>query len=161
MKRLSIISFVFLLLLSCPFNSVKAQLPVGKIENSIAVLTADKATLLKNYNSNLLKLSAIKGNFTDVTIVSNGSNYYLVFKGAQFKSSLPLKLKPGIDNIKPIFIEDDGSGSGYVSCTISDCASEEKGCVPAMTGLACTSCANKGKCTKTVSNVSLLLDIQL
>lgn len=152
MKKLNVILLFSLFLLSCQGNSAKAQMLIGKIDNSIAVITANKTTLLTNFNNNLSRLSGINGNFTDVTIVQNGSTYYLVFTGTQFKSSLLLKVMPGSDNTT-MFIYEDG---GHVTCTTSDCASEPRGCVPAMEGQSCTPCANHGKCTKTVSSSSLL-----
>jgi hypothetical protein len=155
MKRLNVILFFVVLLLSCKNNSTQAQVTVGKIENAIAVITANKETLLKNYNSNLLKLSAITGNFTEVAITLIDGSYYLVFKGTQYKSSLKLTSKPKTGRVL-LIDEGDGGGGGHVSCTTSDCSSEPTGCVPSKPGLACTPCANKGKCTKTVSLTSLL-----
>lgn len=156
MKRSNIFLFFSLFLLSCQSNSAKAQMLVGKIDNSVAIITANKTTLLTNFSNNLLRLSGINGNFTDATIVKDGSNYYLVFTGVQFKSSLLLKLMPSSDNTTMLVYEDDGGGGGHVTCTTSECAAEPRGCVPAPVGLACTPCANSGKCTKTVSSASLL-----
>ena len=42
-----------------------------------------------------------------------------------------------------------------VTCTTSDCASEQLGCIP--DDFACTECANGGKCTKTVGSVMISL----
>ena len=151
MKTSNAILFVFLFLFSCQSNSVKAQLLIGKIENSSIIFTADKATLLKNYNNNLLKQSRINGNFTQITIISDAGSYYLVFNGTQFKSSLILTSKSSTDNSTTLLLAE-----GHVSCTTSDCASEPQGCVPSSHGLSCTPCANKGICTKTVSLTSLL-----
>ena len=154
MKKINLAIAVSLFLLSCQFNSAKAQLQIGKIENSVPVVTANKAALLNKYNTNLLSQSGINGNFTDVRIVQYDGRYFLVFSGAQFKSSLLLKAMAGSDNSATYFYEDDNGG--HVSCTTSECASEPKGCVPSPVGLACTPCDNKGKCTKTVSAGSLL-----
>jgi hypothetical protein len=110
--------------------------------------------LLKNYSKNLLELSGINGNFTDVSIVLSDGSYYLVFIGIKYKSSLRLTSTTTADNSTSL--ADEGEGGGHVSCTTSDCASEPRGCVPSTVGLSCTPCANKGKCTKTVSLVSLL-----
>lgn len=151
MKTSAKILFSFLLFLSCNSKSANAQTLVGKIDNSGAVLTANKATLLKNYNKNLLEISGINGNFTDITIISEGGSYYLVFKGAAYKSSMLLITQPDAGNSITYLV-----APGKVSCTTSDCASEPKGCVPAMEGQSCTPCANGGKCTKTVSSGSLL-----
>ncbi|HMJ47181.1 MAG TPA: hypothetical protein VK498_07605 [Ferruginibacter sp.] len=155
MKKLNLILLFSLFLVSCQSNSAKGQMLVGKIDNSVAVITANKTTLLTNFSNNLLRLSGITGNFTDATIVQDGSNYYLVFTGTQFKSSLLLKLMPSSDNTTLVY-EDDGGGGGHVTCTTSECAAEPRGCVPAPVGLACTPCANGGKCTKTVSSASML-----
>jgi hypothetical protein len=156
MKKSNVILFFSLFLLSCQGNSAKAQMLIGKIENSMAVITANKTSLLTNFNNNLSRLSGINGNFTDVTIIQNVSTYYLVFTGTQFRSSMLLKVMPGSDNTTIFFYEDDGGGGGHVICTTSDCASEPRGCVPAMEGQSCTPCANRGKCTKTVSSSSML-----
>jgi hypothetical protein len=124
---------------------------IGKLENSVTVLTANKQMLLTNYNKNLLALSGITGNFTDVSIVMVDGTYYLVFMGIKYKSSLRLTSKPSADN-STMFVE----FAGHVSCTTSACASEPRGCVPAQVGEACTACGNGGTCTKTVSLTSLL-----
>ncbi|MGB4844931.1 MAG: hypothetical protein WBP16_10730 [Ferruginibacter sp.] len=153
MKKLSFSFFISIFLLSCQFNSVKAQLLIGKLNNSVPVLTANKTTLISNFSKNLLGLSGINGNFTDVMIVPDGSNYYLVFKGSQFRSSMLLKTVPATDDNSTTNFYEDG---GHVTCTTSDCASEPTGCVPSPVGLSCTPCANKGKCTKTVSSFSML-----
>lgn len=156
MKKLSLSILVSIFLLSCQFSSVKAQLLIGKLDNSVPVVTANKTTLLSNFTRNLLSLSGINGNFTDVVIIPDGGKYYLVFKGSEFRSSMLLKSVPNSDNTTTNFYEDDGGGGGHVTCTTSDCASEPRGCVPSPVGLSCTPCANKGKCTKTVSSASML-----
>ena len=122
-----------------------AQLLVGKIENGNLVLTKDKSTLLIAFNNNLLKASAIDGKFTEVYIQSNSeNNYFLVFKGDKYRSTFLAQINEGY-----IYIHAPGT-----SCTTSECASELNGCIPILT--ACSPCKNKGKCTKTVSDFSLL-----
>jgi hypothetical protein len=122
---------------------------VGKVEGDNAVLTADKALLLKAYNKNLQILSKIDGNFTDVAIVKVVNDYLLVFSGEKYKSVL--------------IIEQNGQtllARGQVSCTTSDCPQETTGCIPKFESGSelgtCTPCSNNGKCTKTVSSASLL-----
>ena len=85
--------------------------------------------LIKNYSKNLLALSGITGDFTDVSIVLSNGAYYLVFKGTKFRSSLQLTSKINSDNTT-MFVPDDGN----VSCTTSDFASEPRGCVPSTVG---------------------------
>ena len=155
MKTINFITILFVMMIaSCTTQSAIGQLTLGKIVNSLPVLTADKQTLITNYSKNLLEISGIRGNFSDVKIVQADSNYYLVFTGPTYKSSLRTQIKPGVEYVTII---EDGIGDGrHISCTTSDCASEPKGGVPSMIGLACLPCANQGKCTKTVSTASLL-----
>lgn len=146
MKRIKLIFIFFMLGL---FMKLEAQKIIGKVDNNVSQLTADKNVLLKNFNRNLLAASNIKGDFTDVSIVNHENNYYLVFKGATYKSTLQLSTQTDATNATLLTVQ-----SATISCTTSDCVSESFGCIPNNT--SCTPCANKGKCTKTVSQNSLL-----
>ena len=143
--------FLFsLILVACQNTPVKGQSQqltlVGTIENGTPSLSVDKPKLLAIYNANLLKLSGIDGKFTDLSIkTTSDKQYFLVFKGATYSSSL--KLTEVSSNLY---------ADGGISCTTSDCASEDFGCTPKLSGAGCYPCSNTGKCTKTVSSVSLL-----
>ncbi|MBC7534243.1 MAG: hypothetical protein H7258_00950 [Ferruginibacter sp.] len=143
--------FLFLLiLLACQNTPIKAQNQdqtlVGTLQNGTAVLTVDMPKMLATYNANLLKMSGIDGKFTDLTIkTTSDKQYFLVFKGAIYSSSFR------VTAISSNLYADDG-----ISCTTSDCASEDFGCTPKLSGAGCYPCSNRGKCTKTVSSVSLL-----
>lgn len=124
---------------------------VGKLENGKPVITVDKLKMIEIYNANLLRYSGIKAQFTQVEIVKNPSEdhaeepYFLVFKGAAYSSSF-------------VVTEHDSQLKAIagISCTTSACAEEDLGCTPKATGWACRPCANKGKCTKTVTGFSLI-----
>ena len=141
MKKILIITLFFVFALA---NASFSQLLVGKLENGQPTLTAKKAKLLTSLNTNLPKASGINGNFNDVTIVKIQDNYFLTFKGEKYKSTFSIQVQ-GVDMyVQPV----------TVTCTTSDCADEELGCIPS--GTKCTACGNKGKCTKTISNGALI-----
>ncbi|MBZ9730197.1 hypothetical protein LB467_10915 [Salegentibacter sp. JZCK2] len=127
-------------------------LEVGVIRDGQPVITGDKKALLESWNSNLLKLSGIKGDFTDVYIYGTDGGYQLIFKGSVFQSSFYVKRNDSAS----LF------AAGDTSCTTSDCPQEPEGCVvkyelskPGAPGY-CSPCANGGKCTKTTSNFSMI-----
>jgi hypothetical protein len=123
---------------------------IGKIDNGNPVLTVDKIALLKKYNTNLQKVANIDGQFTNVSLISvEGDDYVLVFFGKDYKSVISVKREGQILLAR-----------GTISCTTSDCSQETTGCVPKFEKGSdlgyCTPCNNGGKCTKTVSSISLL-----
>ena len=147
LRNLFLFSFI---LLACHNAPVKAQEQnktlVGKLENGSVILTVDKAKMLATYNANLLRLSDIDAKFSDISIRSSSDKQYiLAFKGDTYRSSFLVT-----ENNSNLYAADN------ISCTTSDCASEEFGCTPRVSGVSCWPCNNKGKCTKTVSNGSLL-----
>ncbi|MEJ7627420.1 MAG: hypothetical protein WKF35_11190 [Ferruginibacter sp.] len=143
MKKLIIVVFALLAI-----TSSKAQLVIGELRDGNAILTSDKGRLINAYTTNLLRASQIEARFTDVKITIINSSYYLIFSGERIKSAFLVAINA--NNI--LRVADVG-----ISCTTSDCASEMYGCIPEAGGvLACEPCANKGKCTKTVSSSSLL-----
>ncbi|MCZ2130832.1 MAG: hypothetical protein LC109_11280 [Bacteroidia bacterium] len=141
---------ILLLIIAIQNNSAIAQSQkrtlIGYIENGNAVLSIDKSKMLSTYNSKLLKLSGIDAKFSDINIKSTtDKQYFLVFKSATYLSTFSV-----IAENSQLF------AVVTISCTTSDCASEEFGCTPKVSGVACWPCNNKGKCTKTVSNDSLI-----
>ncbi|MBK7734392.1 MAG: hypothetical protein WBP30_02635 [Ferruginibacter sp.] len=149
MKSLNFLSILLIFtIIQC--NPVNAQNQirtlVGRLENDSTVLTVDIPKMLSTYNSTLLKMSNIDAKFSDISIkTTNDKQYFLVFKGSSYVSSF-------------LVIEEKYQLFAYsgISCTTSDCASEQFGCTPKVSGVACWPCSNKGKCTKTVSNRSLI-----
>jgi hypothetical protein len=138
-----LIAFSFTLT-SC--SSTSRLSSIGKIKNGTVAFTKDRDKLLANFNANLLTLSGIDGQFTTVSIKSyNPKQYYLVFEGVKYKSTLSVVVTG------PYLI-----ANGHTTCTTTACSSEQKGCVPDMN--ACTGCANGGDCSKVVSGKSLLID---
>ena len=112
----------------------------------VPVLTADKTKMIAAYSANLLKMSNIDGGFNEEKIATGtDKQYYLIFKGTSYKSTLLL-----------VADKSDLYAVGTTSCTTSDCLSEEWGCTPSASGMACTPCANQGKCTKTVTSFSMI-----
>ena len=149
MKRINLLLFS-LIFLACQNTPTKTQEQnktlVGTLENEKVVLTVDKTKMLAAYNANILKASGIDAKFTEVSIkTTSDKQYYLVFKGSGYTSSFIITTTNN-----DLFALDN------ISCTTSDCSSEEFGCTPTVSGAACRACSNKGKCTKTVSNRSLL-----
>lgn len=135
---------------ACQNSSSKAQEPnltlVGKYDESGIVLTIDKQKTLQIYNANLLKLSGIEANFKDIYIKETvEKEFVLVFKGEIYTSTFLVTA-----NNSNLY------ATNTISCTTSECASESFGCTPKNNGVACWPCNNKGKCTKTVSSVSMI-----
>lgn len=142
------IIFIFCIVSFCSCAKLEAQKQIGNIENGSVKLTANKDLLIKNLKKNLSATAGIVGDFTDVSIIKIEEKYYLVFKGATYKSTFAVSTKKDGSNVTLLYVVPT------VTCTTSDCASEQNGCCP--DGYACTPCANKGKCTKTVTDDSLL-----
>lgn len=124
---------------------------VGEVTNGVAKLTLDKAAVITSYTRNLLKATGIDGQFTDVSVkTTDQKNYYLVFTGATYKSSLSLTNEAG------------RLAATGTTCTTPDCASEPHGCVvtygtgPNAGTVYCSPCGNGGRCTKTSSSISLI-----
>ena len=141
---------VLFILIACQNSPTKAQNQtktlVGVLENDKAILTLDKSKLLVAYNANLLKLSGIDAKFTEVSIkTTSDKQYFLVFKGNTYSSSFIVTADNSTLYVIPT-----------ISCTTSECASEEFGCTPKASGGACWPCNNKGKCTKTVTDGSMI-----
>lgn len=127
-------------------------LEVGVVRDGQPVITGDKEALLKSWNSNLLKLSGIRVNFTDVYIDGTDGDYQLIFRSTDYRSSFYVKRNGSVS----LF------AAGDTSCTTSDCSQETEGCIvkyelskPGAPGY-CSPCANGGKCIKTTSNFSMI-----
>lgn len=144
MKKL-ILSYFILLAFIFPSS---AQISIGEVIDGKPVVTCDKEKLISIYKTNLLKESGIDANFTDISIGLSEENYYVFFTGRQIKSTFSAKLTGSV-----IIILTEAE---HISCTTTECSDETYGCVPLTLTLSCTKCANKGKCTKTVSSKSLL-----
>lgn len=143
--------FLFLTFCFCATAfSQQKQTQVGVIENGKAVLTADKTTLMTNYNKNLLTRSKIDAKFSDVAIVEyERGKFVLVFSGPNHKSAFAITISTN-----------KALAETTTSCTTSDCSQETYGCLVKYESGSeigyCSPCANLGKCTKTTSNSSLL-----
>ncbi len=149
MKKIGYFIF-FIVFVACQNSPSKAQEQkltlIGKFDNGNIVLTVDKPVMLKAYNAKLAKLSGIEGHFTDISIKeTSDKQYMLVFKGETYISTFLVTA-----------VQSDLYAANTISCTTSDCSSEAFGCTPKSNGVACWPCSNKGKCTKTVSDVSLI-----
>lgn len=141
MKKTIFITILFVAMLP---NLSFSQLLVGKLEKDQPVLTADKTKLISSLNKSLTKLTGNVVSFNSVSISKIQNNYYLIFKGGTTKSAFSVEVEGENLYANPITI----------TCTTTDCASEEFGCLPS--GTRCTECANKGKCTKTISQEALI-----
>lgn len=147
MKKI-ILAFLAMLLFGVTYSQQTLKV-IGNLENGNAVLTINKGLAIAALNANLRKYSGLNVNHTDVKILKRDNKYVLVFSGGSARSSFGVKVE-GTELLV----------DGKITCTTSDCASEEYGCVPEQnvsTGnWVCSECANKGKCTKTTSSDSLI-----
>lgn len=149
MKLVQRLLFSFLLV-ACqyfPANSQeKNKTLIGLLEGGQPRFTVDQSDLISVYKANLLKFSNIDADFTDVDIViAPDKQYLLVFRSALYKSSFAVTSADS----KLYAINN-------VSCTTSECSSEKMACSPKTGEPVCSPCSNNGKCTKTVSSVSLI-----
>ena len=118
---------------------------VGFLNNGEPEFSISKAELISNFLCNLSTYSQIEADFTEVNIVNDGEGYLLHFFGESYSSFIRLNI---IDDIK--------LAASKTACTTSDCSSELFGCSVDVYG-ACRPCSNeKSKCTKTVTNFSLV-----
>ncbi|MBS1756315.1 MAG: hypothetical protein JSU03_03470 [Bacteroidetes bacterium] len=127
------------------FTSAFSQINVGSVTNGKINQKEGLEKLIPILKSNLLELSSLNVDYNTVKVIEFDGKYYLQFLGGSFKTTFQVTK----DNSGNLIAADK------VSCTTSACASEPQGCVPGL-GNYCTPCANKGTCTKTVSNQSLL-----
>lgn len=139
MKKIVLVTITFLFAFCAV--SFSQQLLVGKLESGKPVLTADKTKLSTALKRNLSKYG-INGTFTEADIKEVKGKYYLIFTG-DMKAAFSVVSRDG-----QLFAEIT------VTCTTNECSSDPEGCLPMAT--YCTECTNKGKCTKTVSQSSLL-----
>ncbi len=130
-------------------HSQKPTQVVGKLENGNPIVTIDKGRAISALTSNLRRFSGLEVQFTDVRISGRDNKYWLIFSGGLQKSTFPLRVEG------TLLVAD-----GKVTCTTSECIDGSEGCIPeenVTTGnWICTPCANRGKCTKTVSTQSLI-----
>lgn len=145
--KLMVLSFILVACRNIPAKSQDTHKTlIGTLENGQTNLTVDQAKLLAVYNANLLKFSNIDAKFTEVSIKTTSSKQYiLVFKSGHYTSSLTVTA-----------IHSKLYATNNISCTTSDCSSEEIGCSPKPSELGCWPCNNGGKCTKTVTSISLI-----
>lgn len=138
---------ITVLFLACQITSAKAQdqgkTLIGKYENEGIVLQINKSETLKIYNANLLRLSGIDAKLTEVSVTTSNKEYFLVFKGASYKSIFAVTITGS-----------EVYAIGSISCTTSACVSERMGCT--VRGLSCEPCGDNGSCTKTTTTGSLL-----
>jgi hypothetical protein len=149
MKKSFFYLATLILIFSCNAKSQTntVETPIGYLVNNEPVFSVQKQMLISIFKKNLLNLSGIEAPFTDARIVKDAEgNYFLVFTGGIYKSTFSVFVKNNNQLI----------ARAGITCTTSDCADELTGCIPRVSGTACTPCENKGKCTKTVSNISLL-----
>jgi hypothetical protein len=156
LKKFKMKNTLFLFVFLCICVNVFAQrqtTQVGVIENGSATFTANKDSLLTNYNKNLRSRSNIDAKFNNVNIVEyEEGKFLLVFSGPNHKS------------VFAVFANERKALMAVTttSCTTSDCSQETYGCLVMHEQGSeigyCSPCANGGKCTKTTSNRSLLSD---
>lgn len=120
---------------------------VGEIINGTPIITVDKSKLIAIYENNLLEYGGIEANFLNVEIRNIENEYNLIFIGSNIKSSL------FINNESGNLIVD-----GKISCTTSECSSENLGCSPRPLSGGCFPCNNNGNCSKTVTDGFSLIE---
>lgn len=122
---------------------------IGVVQHGTPKFTVDVQNLINTFEKNLKNASGIDAQFAAVNIIAVGANYVLIFNGPIYASKFAVNTS-GIDkNGNAILV-----ANGTITCTTSECSSQPDGCVPLTT--YCSECTNKGKCTKTMSEISML-----
>lgn len=150
MKRKLLFSLMVLMMSVSVAYAQKSTTIVGKVEGDKAVLTVDKAELLKNYHTNLQRMGTTDRLFSDVDLVAlENGHYILVFSHKDYKSVFAVAQEGEILLAK-----------GTTACFTSDCVQELRGCIPQFEKDAdfgiCIPCGNGGKSTRIASSASLL-----
>ena len=114
---------------------------IGKIIDKQPTLTANRDVMIQNLEKTLKKHLSISPKFNSAEIITNSGNYYIVFKGSEYTTKLPLEVKKG--NLV----------ASAISCTTKSCASTS-GCTPDFLGRSCSAC-DGGDCLKVTSSFQL------
>jgi hypothetical protein len=133
--------FLSALLFLIVFGQTGNSQIVGKIINKQPILTAKQDVMIQNLEKTLKKHLGISAKFSSAEITTNIGNYYIVFKGSEYTTKLPLELKKG--NLV----------ASAISCTTKSCASNS-GCTPDWLGRSCSAC-DGGDCLKVTSSFQL------
>lgn len=135
--------------ISISIGKAQNQQPIGLLVSGVPTITVNKDTLLKRFSDNMKIATGITVVYDSAKIVSYGSDYMLLMTGAGYKAGMYVIQTNSKYQLALL--------DTHITCTTSACASETFGCVPTsdMTP-SCTECANKGTCTKTTSNKSLV-----
>jgi hypothetical protein len=114
---------------------------VGKIIDKQPALTANRGVMIQNLEKTLKKQLRISAKFNSVEILTNSGNYYIVFRGSEYTTKLPLEIKKG------------SLVASAISCTTKSCASTS-GCTPDWLAKSCSAC-DGGDCLKVTSSFQL------
>lgn len=90
MKKSFIYLATLILFFSCNAKSQTDTIEtlVGNLVNGQPVFSVNKQTLISIFNTNMLALSEINGNFTDANIIKDeNESYFLVFRGPIYRST--------------------------------------------------------------------------
>tara|TARA_R100001369_G_scaffold2745_5_gene8928 strand:+ start:49856 stop:50368 length:513 start_codon:yes stop_codon:yes gene_type:complete len=136
-------------------DTYKNWVEVGKIEDGVAVLTADKNNLINSLNQNLFVTTGKSTRMTDVSLERIEDFFYLLFTSDKQRVTFYVQKSKDSNILR---------AAATTVCTTSECTQEPLGCIPkyditpaGQEGIGtCTPCANGGKCTKTVSGRSLI-----
>jgi hypothetical protein len=114
---------------------------IGKIINKQPALTANPDVMIQNLEKTLKKHLNISPKFNSAEIITNKHNYYIVFKGSEYTTKLPLEIK------------NENLVASAISCTTKSCASSW-GCTPDLLKQSCSAC-DGGDCLKVTSAFQL------
>ncbi|MDB9755693.1 hypothetical protein OAB20_05350 [Winogradskyella sp.] len=136
-------------------DTYKNWVEVGKIEDGVAILTADKNNLIESLNQNLYVTTGKSTRVNDVSIERIDDFFYLLFRSKKQRVTFYVQKSKDSNILR---------AAATTVCTTSECTQEPLGCIPkyditpaGQDGIGtCTPCANGGKCTKTVSGKSLI-----
>lgn len=120
---------------------------IGKLENGKPVITANIEKMCSSLSTNLAKVSAVKETFTKAEIVKIEEHYFLVFTGANYKTTFGLVLE-----------NNSLVSKMNVACSSSGDCANTTGCTPSKNvgECLCTRCPEGGNCVKTCSNSTLV-----
>ena len=153
MKKSILKLFAIIIMIIFSATDTSAQI-IGKVIDNKAKITVNQTELIAGYTDNLNNNSQLNASFSSVELVGAGEQYFLVFRGNNLRSTLLVTTQQMKDGSVMLMAQ------GGTSCTTTDCSHESTGCVPNWLSKSCDPCNNKGKCTRTTSNRSMIPELQ-
>lgn len=140
LKKILLSLFVGFFCLSIGYS--QDLIEVSDSGNSFLV---EESSIITSINNFINAEEGFDPGVTSVQIVQDGSQYYLVASGGDYKVAIGL--------------EPSGTSGAYkfagITCVTKDCSNNPDACIPNSAGTACSICIT-GDCVKTITSNNLL-----